>query len=411
VPIVGKKVSVMRNLLQTEQLIKTITLNKAIFILFCFFLLSSLSLHSADAPVTTAGRVTNATPGNHSVPVDVTVTGFSNIGKFFLTLSFDTTRVRYVSSTTNSSLTGMTVTYTSPAGNTWGKLVFAWTGAANVSLADGSSLVNLIFHYVTGTGILSWVYSDGACQYKRYVGTTLITLNDSPQYLFYLNGGISNRTAPFTFAPTFTNPVAGSTLPVTITVNGFTDIGALTLYLEYDPAVITYLSFTKNPTFGSAFQVGDITGFGSKRMIVIQWYGPSDTLANGSTLCTLNFNYPSANCNPCALSWFDSGPSCEYADGSGNVLIDMPQATYYFNGLVAEGLLYTWTGAVSSAWDNAANWNACGIPDITRQVIIPNVSSPNLFPIIITAASCKSITIQTGATLSVGPTGSITVGN
>jgi hypothetical protein len=367
-------------------------------------------MHSQNAPVTTAGRITNATPGNPSVPVPVTATSFVNIGQFTLTLAFDTVKVRYVSATTNPSLTGMTVTYNHPSGDTQGRLVFAWTGTGNVSLSDGSSLVDMIFHYISGTGLLTWDYSNGSvCQYKRYVGGVLTTLNDSPQYLFYLNGGISNRTAPFTYAPNFTNPVPGA-LPVPITVNGFTNIGALTLWMEYDPAVITYMSFTKNPAFVSNFNVGDNAGFGDKRLIMIQWFGGPVTLANGSVICTLNFSYPTANCNSCALSWFDSGPSCEYADGPGNVLIDMPQSNYYFNGNVAEGLLYTWTGNSSSAWDNAANWNACGIPDIARQVVIPNVS-PKPFPIITGSASCKTIKIQTGATLTVSPTGSITLGN
>lgn len=384
---------------------------KAVFILLCFSVLFVPILQSQNAPVTTTGHITTAVPGDTSVPVPVTVTGFTNIGQFTLTMKFDTTRLHYVSSTTNPSLPGMTVTYTSPSGNTQGKLVFAWTGTSNTSLADGSSLADLTFYYVTGTGILSWAYILGPiCQYKRYVGGILTALNDSPKYLYYYNGGISNRTAPITFAPVFTSPVPGA-LPVPVTVNGFTSIGALTLYLEYDPAIITYQnSFTKNPAFGSSFVVGDVSGSGGKRIIVIQWYGSAVTLAAGSTLCTLNFNYPTANCNPCTLGWFDNGPSCEYVDGPGDVLIDMPQADYYLNGLVAEGLLYTWTGGIGSDWNNAGNWNSCGIPDITRKVVIPDVS-PNSFPIITGSASCKSIRIQTGATLSVGPTGTITVGN
>jgi hypothetical protein len=384
---------------------------KIVFTLFCFLLLALPPLQSQNAPVTTASRVINATPGNPSVPVHITVTGFNDIGQFTLTLAFDTTKVNYVSATTNASLNGMTVTYTHPSGNTQGKLVFDWTGASNVGLADGSSLVDLTFHYINGTGILSWAYTYGSvCQYKRYITGVLTVLNDSPKYQYYLNGGISNRSAPVTNAPVFTNPVPGS-LPVPIIVNGFAHIGALTLYLEYDPAVITYLnSYTKNSAFGSTFLVGDNPGTGGKRLIIIQWYGSSVNLANGSTLCTLNFSYPSANCNPGALSWYDTGPSCEYADSTGDVLIDMPQSTYYINGNVAEGLLYTWTGNVSNAWDNTGNWNACGIPDISRQVVIPNVS-PKSFPIITTAASCKSLKIQTGATLSISPGGSITLGS
>ena len=165
-------------------------------LLYC---LASLSVYADDAPIITAARVTNAIPGTMSVPIPVTVSNFNNIGQFTLTMKFDTTKVHYVSATTNASLPGMTVTYTSPSGNTQGKLVFAWTGAANVSLADGSNLANLTFSYVSTTGILSWAYTYGAvCQYKRYVLGVLTALNDSPQYLFYINGGISNRSEEHT---------------------------------------------------------------------------------------------------------------------------------------------------------------------------------------------------------------------
>lgn len=385
---------------------------KLILPLVFFILILKPGLWSQNAPVTTAGCITTAVPGSQTAPVPVTVTGFNNIGQFTLTMIFDTTRVRYVSSSTNTSLPGMTVTYTSPlSGYTQGKLVFAWTGAANVSLTDGSSLANIVFYYVTGTGILNWSYIFGAvCQYKRYSGATLALLNDAPKYEYYLDGGISNRTAPSTFAPTIANPVQGA-LPVPITVNGFTTIGGFTLYLEYDPAIITYSnSFVKNPVFGSAFQVGDNAGENGKRLIVIQWYGGSVTLANGSTLCTLNFNYPAPNCNPVALAWFDNGPSCEFTDNLGNVLIDMPQLTYYNDGVVASGLHPTWTGSIDNSWDNPGNWNACGVPDLSRQAVIPNVA-PNANPVLNSTGYCKSIYIQNGATLTIGSSGSITVGN
>jgi hypothetical protein len=379
--------------------------------LYCFVLLSSPVLQSQNAPVTTAGRVTTAVPGDPSVPIAVTVSNFNNIGKFTLTMKFDTTRVHYVSASTNQSLPGMTVTYTHPSGNTQGTLVFSWTGDSNVSLTDGSSLAGLTFQYITGTGILTWAYTFGSvCQYKRYVNSVLTVLNDAPKYLFYLNGGISYRSAPVTFAPTFSNPVPG-TLSLPITVNGFTNIGMITLYLEYDPAIITYLnSYTKNPAFGPSFLVGDTPGSGSKRLIVIQWYDTSVNLANGASLCTLNFYYPTATCNPCALSWYDSGPSCEYADGQGDVLIDMPQVDYYKNGHIGAGLPVTWTGNINGDWDNAGNWSACGLPDITRNIIIPDVS-PHSFPVVNVPGFCKSILIQAGATMTIGLTGSITVGD
>jgi hypothetical protein len=134
------------------------------FLISCLIFLSVQVLQSQTAPVTTAGRVTNAIPGDPSVPVVVTTTGFTNIGQFTLTMQFDTTRIHFVSASTNPSLGGMTANYTHPSGNTIGKLVFKWTGVSNVSLADGSSLVNLTFTYVSGTGMLVQTL----CRYCSY---------------------------------------------------------------------------------------------------------------------------------------------------------------------------------------------------------------------------------------------------
>jgi hypothetical protein len=386
-------------------------MKRIVFIVFCLIFLSLPALWSQNAPVTIAGRVTNAVAGNPSVPIAVTVTGFNNIGQFTLTMKFDTTRVHFVSVTKNPALTGMTVTYTHPSDNTQGKLVFAWNDSThnNVSLADGSSIADLTFSYVSGTGILTWSYIFGSiCQYKSYVAGVLTSLGDSPNYLFYQHGGISNRSAPVTFAPDITNPVPG-TIQLPILVNGFTSIGAITLHMEYDPAIISYNNFTNNPALNGGFQVGDNPGIGGKRLLVIQWYGlPTVSLSNGSTLCTLFFNYLAANCNVCALSWYDDNSTCEYTDGT-DVLIDMPQNDYYKNGLVEAGLQNTWTGNINSAWENAGNWNACGVPDITRNIIIPNVT-PNSFPVVTTAAYCKTISISSGAALTIGPTGSVTIG-
>jgi hypothetical protein len=200
-------------------------------------------------------------------------------------------------------------------------------------------------------------------------------------------------------------------IQVPVIVNGFTTIGGLTLYLEYDPGIISFSNtFTKNAAFGSTFQVGDNTSENGRRVIVMQWYGNSVTLADGSTLCTLNFTYPQANCNPGILNWFDNGPSCEYTDAQANVLIDMPQQSYYFNGIIASGILNTWTGNAGFAWNDAGNWNECGVPDLSKQVIIPDVS-PQPYPVLTTSASCKSLRIQSGATLTIANTGSITVGD
>jgi len=314
-------------------------MKKYLLFLICFTLIVSDLIYAADAPVTRATTVTNAIPGTSPIVIPVSVTGFTDIGKLTLTMTFDTTKVRFISAVSNPLLTGMTITYTPVSGSKKGKLVFSWTGAAstNMSLPDSSVLASLNFSYVNGTGILYWSYSSGyVCKYQRYVSGVLTTLTDDPKYLFYKNGGIANRGAPITHAPELM-PTGPGPLPVPVKVDNFTDIGALTLYLEYNPAIMTYQNtFTKNPAFGSSFVVGSVPGTGGNMMIVIQWFGNTGiTLPNGSTLCTLNFNYTLTSGTTCTLNWFDNGPSCEYADGPGYVLADQPTPTFYTNGNVS----------------------------------------------------------------------------
>jgi PKD repeat protein len=174
--------------------------------------------------------------------------------------------------------------------------------------------------------------------YKRYIGGVLSTMNDTPKYNFYFNGGISNRGAPATYAPLLAVSTPGY-VAVPVTTTGFTTIEAFALYLEYDPAVLTYQNtFTKNAAFGSAFQVGSIAGTGGKMLIVIQWYGSQVTLADGSAICTLDFTYSAGSGTFSALTWFDNGPSCEFSDAL-SPLIDLPAANYYHNGVVAPPLV------------------------------------------------------------------------
>lgn len=69
-----------------------------------------------------------------------------------------------------------------------------------------------------------------------------------------------------------------------------------------------------------------------------------------------------------------------------------------------------WTGNTDSNWNDPSNWNVCGVPTISKDVIIPDVS-PKPFPVVNVTAYCKSIRIQSGATLTVSLTGSVIIGN
>ncbi len=69
-----------------------------------------------------------------------------------------------------------------------------------------------------------------------------------------------------------------------------------------------------------------------------------------------------------------------------------------------------WTGNIDSRWDEPGNWYGCGIPDITMDVIIPDVS-PKPFPDVTVNGYCKTLKIKTGASVMLRTSGSLTIGN
>ena len=60
---------------------------------------------------------------------------------------------------------------------------------------------------------------------------------------------------------------------------------------------------------------------------------------------------------------------------------------------------FTWTGNISTAWENAGNWAGNVVPAATSVVVIPT-GRPR-YPLINTSTTIKSLTCQTGATVNV----------
>lgn len=300
--------------------------------LIIFYVFITVTLHAQNAPVTTAGIVTNATTVPGSVAVPVTVRNFISIGAFTLTLRYQANLVTYVIASPHPSFPGMTVV-NSVAGNL-GKIVITWPQTpGGVTLPDETHLLDLTFTYISGTSTLSWFYTSGnVCQYKKYSGGNYVVLNDLPKSSYYINGGISSHGAPVTHAPVITNPVPGI-IAIPITVNNFTAIGAMSLSLEYNQAVLSFQGCTPNPGLSGTFNSGTQLGPNGKMILTISWFGLA-TLPSGSTVVTASFIYSITNRSYSGLDWYETGSSCEYADAMANPLLDAPTADYYKNGAV-----------------------------------------------------------------------------
>ena len=312
-----------------------------IICLLCFL---SLIVKSQNAPVTSAAVVTTAIPGN-DVIVPVTVSGFSEIGTITLTLNFDPAVLTYVSATHDPLFSDMSINSV-----TAGIITVGWFGSAGIILPDGTTLFQINFHYISGTSDLTWFDDGGSCEYGD---ADAIPMNDSPTSQYYINGVVTNQPAPVTYAPSITDAVPGN-MDIPITVDGFVNIGTISLTFEYDPLVLTYVSNTPNPAFDPLeFTVTSSPSTGGKYKIVIGWFGSAVTLNGGSTsiLVDLAFTYSnSAGLAFSALTWKDNGNSCEYANASAESLWDSPMADYYHNGLVTAQLApVTYLPTITSA--------------------------------------------------------------
>jgi hypothetical protein len=135
-------------------------------------------------------------------------------------------------------------------------------------------------------------------------------------------------------APVTTIATVGGAMPgavnVPMTVTGFTNIGAISLTVDYDYSVLHFTGGTPNPALPS-FPTGEIDLGSGYHRITMGWFGSATTLPDGSTIMALGFTYISG-ISP--LNFYDNGPSCEYADANFNVLNDIPQEQYYINGNV-----------------------------------------------------------------------------
>ena len=368
-------------------------------ILTLIFFLTGLIASAQNAPVTTAGLITNAVPAG-TVVIPITVTNFVSIGSFTLTLRYLITKATYISATLNPAFPGMTINH-SISGSV-GKLVINWPQTpGGVTLPDEAHLLDLTFTYLTGTTTLAWGYSSGlVCEYKKYSNGNYILLNDSPETSYYINGGISSRGAPVTYAPVIPGAVSGSTIDVPVTVTGFNTIGSMYLQLDFDSTVLVYQSLTPNPAFVGSFSYGVSPGTGVYKRITVGWYGGNLNLADGSTIYTVRFTYynTAGKSNYSTLEWYDNGPSCEYADATGNGLIDFPYADFYKTGLVySQYAAKAWLPVIT----DATPFSSLNIPVKTRD--FSSISSFNLtFEYDTTALTYSSFTPYT--TLASGMT-------
>ncbi len=80
---------------------------------------------------------------------------------------------------------------------------------------------------------------------------------------------------------------------------------------------------------------------------------------------------------------------------------------FLYNNVVATPTeLLTWTGAASTAWNDACNWSPTGIPTATNDVVIP-AGPANQPTLSINTAVASSVEVQSGATFTIATDGKL----
>jgi len=107
------------------------------------------------------------------------------------------------------------------------------------------------------------------------------------------------------------------------------------------------------------------------------------------------------------------------------IVLPNPTSTYYiaFEGITGTGYgvciddvelwdkncsTDTWNGTSSTSWFDAANWSCGAPPTATTDVLIP--SGKTFYPVVLgTTATCKNLTLNNGATLTMDPSAASTM--
>ncbi len=147
------------------------------------------------------------------------------------------------------------------------------------------------------------------------------------------NALIATRNAPITKIG-LNSSCMGTQIVIPVLVNGFTNITAISLRIEYTNSVLTYVSAMANPVIGNVtFNSTPVTGNLSLNKLIIAWSNIiPKSLNQNDTLAWLTFNYIAGITELAFNNTSNFGGDCEYGDENGDPMNDMPSLIYYQNG-------------------------------------------------------------------------------
>lgn len=148
-----------------------------------------------------------------------------------------------------------------------------------------------------------------------------------------LAGYLLSQNAPVTTATSVINPQAGSVITVPVNISNFSDIGTISLRLDYNPSVLSFIGTVPNPGVPD-FLVDGTTNPGQ---VKASWFSLAGlSVGDGTPLFLISFKYLGGTT---ALTWHTADVNCEYTrfnGGAYTILNDQPYSDFYINGLVSD---------------------------------------------------------------------------
>ncbi|HQJ86852.1 MAG TPA: HYR domain-containing protein, partial [Prolixibacteraceae bacterium] len=301
--------------------------------LTCLVVLGLSRVMAQEAPVLTIGEVTSY---NSTAIVPVTVADFNEIRACDLKFVFNPSVAMLTNITVGDDVTlacNLAVNYSEASSGVVNLGWFVAEEPGDISLEDDDVLFNLHFTRVDyGTSAVSFLDDDDSYGCVFYDKNNLELTESGSNYI---NGSVTFATIP----PVYTTiqDVKGcinSTVQVPVTVTGFNEVGSVSLVINFDPAVLTYVNVLN--TSGIANFSKSNPSSGRIKITANDYTSDGASIPDNGILLTLVFTYNNGSTTNITFN-HEYSTNCEYAGPSPwfPVIPDLPGNANFINGAVS----------------------------------------------------------------------------
>ncbi|TVT38430.1 T9SS type A sorting domain-containing protein [Hymenobacter setariae] len=222
-----------------------------------------------------------------------------------------------------------------------------------------------------------------------------------------ISGATYTWTGPNGYAATGPNQTIGSattanagTYSVTIALNGCSTTVSVLVEVNAAPVAASIQTGTVAGGYcaGTALNVTfTANGFAAGNVFTVQLSAAGGSFANPVSLGTLSGTSAGTIA---AVIPAGTAPGTGYRI---RVVGSQPATVGTDNGvniIIGAANIYTWTGAVSTNWNTAANWSCGTVPSATSDVVIP--AGLGTYPLTSLGSTAHDLTIASGASLTLG---------